>query len=185
MDKLQLGQNIRNRRKKFKLTLIEVSKRTGVSQSFLSQIEQSKVSPSLQTLNKIAAALQTTITSLLQTNSSKGKDILIKQKDRQVIDDDSKKLTIELLSKSNNDRMMQTFLFTFHGKSSTQASKYQHFGQEFIFMLEGKIKVVLDSVEYIIEKGDTLYYNSGQVHTIENYIDGTSKFIGVNTPPSF
>lgn len=185
MEKLLLGQNIRERRKQLNLTLVAVSKRTGVSQSFLSQIEQNKVSPSLQTLNKISVALQTTISFLLQKNSLRRKDALLRQADRQVIKDELQNLTIELLSKSNNDRMMETFLFTFHGKSTENASKFQHFGQEFIFVLEGKIKIVLASEEYILEQGDSLYYNSGKMHTISNYIDGTSKFIGVNTPPSF
>jgi len=69
MDYKLLGQNIKNERKKQKLTQEQLSENVGISVVFLSQIENDKGIPSLETIFKIASCLGTTIDSLLSSDS--------------------------------------------------------------------------------------------------------------------
>ena len=69
MDYELLGQNIKKERKKQKLTQEQLAENVGISVVFLSQIENNKGIPSLETTYKLACCLGTTIDSLLTANS--------------------------------------------------------------------------------------------------------------------
>lgn len=61
---LTIGQNIRRRRKACNLTLKQMSRRTGLSVSLLSQIERAESSASVSSLYKLAHALDCRLTDL-------------------------------------------------------------------------------------------------------------------------
>ena len=63
-----IGDTIRSLRKQKELTLKQMSRRTGLSISLLSQIERAESSPSISSLYKIAVALDTRIQSLFGNN---------------------------------------------------------------------------------------------------------------------
>lgn len=64
-DKVNLGKNIARLRKLNNITATELSKMVGIKQPYLSQIENGKRSPSLDVLQNIAKALNTTVSELL------------------------------------------------------------------------------------------------------------------------
>lgn len=61
-----IGARIRALRKARQLTLAEVSARCGLSVTHLSDLERQRVAPSLKTVNRIAAALETSAAELLE-----------------------------------------------------------------------------------------------------------------------
>jgi len=61
---LTIGQNIRRCRKEQDLTLKQMSRRTGLSVSLLSQIERAESSASVSSLHKLAQALDCRLTDL-------------------------------------------------------------------------------------------------------------------------
>lgn len=62
---MQLGEELRMLRKKRRVTLTEVGEKTGLSVSFLSDIERNRTNPSLDTLEKLAEYFQVTVNQLM------------------------------------------------------------------------------------------------------------------------
>ena len=60
-----------------------------------------------------------------------------------------------------------------------------HEGQEFGYVLEGKVILHLGNKTYVCDKGETFYFTTDKTHYIENIFDGISKIIWVSSPPNF
>src|SRR5680860_139692 len=103
MDKL--GFRIKKYRKKNKISLKELAEKVGLSASFLSQIESEKTYPSLQSLKKIADALQTTIGNLIGETETKKNNMVIKSKDRRIINHLGKGIEVQLLATLDKDHI--------------------------------------------------------------------------------
>jgi quercetin dioxygenase-like cupin family protein len=60
-----------------------------------------------------------------------------------------------------------------------QAHFNSHPGQEFNYVLEGAMKVILDGHEIILEKGDSLFFNSGLKHAMVSLKSKPAKFLAI------
>ena len=60
-----------------------------------------------------------------------------------------------------------------------------HEGEEFGYVLEGKISITLGKKRYTCKKGEAFYYPAEKPHSITNKHKGKSKFLWVSTPPNF
>jgi transcriptional regulator with XRE-family HTH domain len=173
-----IGAAIRSRRKKTNLTLRALAERIGVTSSFLSQVEKGKTTPSLSTLKKIADALHTTVSAVVaevDNPESCG--------DRRITADQS--LITQILTSPQSWKMMEPLLFRFTSAFAATEVRYRHAGDEFAIVLKGRLKVVLDDAEHVLEVGDSIYFNSGIPHVFLNMSDGETEVLSVNTPPNF
>ena len=62
---------------------------------------------------------------------------------------------------------------------------FPHEGEEFGYVLEGRICLELGKKKYICKKGETFYYAADKSHNISNNGNGTAKFLWISTPPNF
>ena len=60
-----------------------------------------------------------------------------------------------------------------------------HEGQEFGYVLEGSIVVVLANKQYVVHKGETFYYTTNRPHYLKNTQNKLAKLIWVSSPPNF
>ena len=60
-----------------------------------------------------------------------------------------------------------------------------HEGQEFGYVLQGKIKVYYGKKSFVVNKGETFYFTTNKLHYIENIENGISEVIWVSSPPNF
>lgn len=67
---MDIGKNIKHFRKINKLTMVELSNLTGLSQSYISEVERNIKTPSLDALFKIAEALNTSVASLIDSSDT-------------------------------------------------------------------------------------------------------------------
>ncbi len=77
-------------------------------------------------------------------------------------------------------KKMETFLVTV--PPALQDEKlhcYKHPGQEFTYVLEGRLKIVLDGHELVLTRGDSLYFDSGMEHAMLAMDNAPAKFISV------
>lgn len=186
MQEMDVGENIKKLRLEAGLSLRDLSKKSGVSPSTLSQIENNKINPNLVTLKKISDSLNVSVISLL-TISEELNISFIKESERmQVVRNTTKNGNVleEFLVDSLNRKMEPAIITMPHGTDSIE--HVSHEGEEMIFVLEGEIEVELLKVKnYRLSKGDTLYYPCTIPHIFKNISKGESKFLIVATPPSF
>ncbi len=180
-ENLSLGDKIRRLRQRKGLTLQAFSEKTGLSVAFLSQVERGKANLSVANLRKIADALGVNTLYFFESTASSRR--LIKAGERKSLPTDFKGVRMELLAEGKT--AMEPHLFYIEpGAGSEEA--YSHQGEEFIFVLEGKLEIWIDEIEhYILEPGDTLYFSSSSRHRWRNPTNNMTVVLWVNTPPTF
>ena len=180
-----LGNEIKRRRKGVHLTAKELAARIGVTSSFVSLIENGKASPSLANLKKIADALNTTVSNIVAEEGEQEDSPVVKRIHRRMVKDQSNKIITQILTSPQRWKMMEPMVFRYLKTSDLTDMRYKHAGDEFALVLKGRLKVILDDKEYVLNFGDSIYFNSGIPHIFLNASKGETEVLSVNTPPNF
>ncbi|WP_280769632.1 cupin domain-containing protein [Salipaludibacillus daqingensis] len=182
MSESELAKQIRLTRNHQGLTLKELSSRTGLSVSFLSQVERGSSSPAISSLKKIADGLEVPITSFFSpeqnTNYKTTKD---KRRSFRIEGSPAKYVR---LSGNFSTRSMEPLLVTLDPGATDRI--FQHAGEEVHYILEGTVEYMIDNEEYILSEGDTIHFPSERPHTWRNPLkDKCSTIMCVVTPKIF
>ncbi len=170
---LEVGERIRILRVNQNRTMQEVADSCSLSKSMISKIENNKTIPSVATLVKIASTLGTTISGLLEQDGW-DKAIVTSRKEafeKMVITE--KGYHIFPYASEYHEKKMQPFLFVAR-KGEVVPHQLSHDGEEFIFVLEGSMKMQVGDTEHILKTGDSLYFNALQKHGIIPITDEVS-----------
>lgn len=174
-DEVQVGDRIRQFRESRGLTLQQLADRTGFSTALLSQIENRMTSPPLGTLVKIANALDTTVSAFIGGQEERAFSI-VRKADRRIVSRVGLKeggktaYTYEALGAGKAGRKMEPFLVRLQPLADRHVSRNSHEGEEFLYVLSGKVEVFLDDYSDVLSEGDCIYYNSTiphHVHSVE------------------
>lgn len=65
------------------------------------------------------------------------------------------------------------------------ALDFPHDGEEFGYVLDGKICVILGNDKFVCKKGETFYYTADKSHGVRNIGKTNAKFLWISTPPNF
>ncbi len=177
-----VGEQIKQYRKIRKRTLASLAEELDVSASFLSQIESGRAMPSLATLKNISDVLNVTIGTLVGEGKNTSESPVVRKNERRELKEFSNGLEIRLLSPQDPYIQMEPAIFEFEEGGST-GDFSRHFGQEFIFVLDGSLEIHIASEVYFLEKGDSFYFNAFTPHLFKNICKGHTKIIRVITPP--
>jgi DNA-binding transcriptional MerR regulator/quercetin dioxygenase-like cupin family protein len=172
-----LGSNLRARRRALKLSLAEISARSGLSISFLSSVERGQCGISLGNLFRLADAYGTTVPGLQGRTSSRGAEAANRRM-RYVAN--RGRVVIEDLIASPRALEAQRIQIAPGGESE---EPYRHPGEEFICVLAGQVTFWLDEREqYVLVAGDTLSFASTRVHSWRNESSEDATVLWVNAP---
>jgi transcriptional regulator with XRE-family HTH domain len=180
----RLGERIKKRREYLKLQLNDLSRKVGISPSALSQIEKAKAFPSITTLKSISDNLITTVGELIGENETLTKNPLVKHNEMKFVLENSSGALLYLLSHHDPGKQMETYFIKLNARARTDDFMQIHPGQEFLFVLSGKIEVRLDEEKFMLNRGDSFYYNSNISHTIANKNGRKSEILWIITPPN-
>jgi len=160
-----VGDRIRILRTTQKRTLQEIADGCGLSKSMISKIENCKTVPSVATLIKIAQILGTTISVLLEKEGWAKAVVNTRGEAMEQLVSTDKGYAIFPYAAQFHGKKMQPFLFKAQ-KGEVIPHQLSHEGEEFIYIIEGEMKMQVAEVTYLLKKGDTLYFNSMQKHGI-------------------
>jgi transcriptional regulator with XRE-family HTH domain len=160
-----VGDRIRVLRTHQKRTLQEVADSCRLSKSMISKIENNRTVPSIATLVKIAQALGTNISNLLEQEGwAKAIVTNYVEAQKQLVSTE-KGYSVFPYASQFHGKKMQPFLFV-AVKGEVVPHRLSHEGEEFIYIIDGEMKMQVAEAEYLLKKGDTLYFNSLQKHGI-------------------
>jgi transcriptional regulator with XRE-family HTH domain len=182
---MSLGEKIKTCRKDKGYSLRLLASKVELSASFLSQIEQGKASPSIENLKKIANELDVRVSFLIEEEDEKRDTDIVKKDERNKVESIDSKTMISLLTTSHIEKHMEPILYEIEVGGESGRDYYTHNGEEFIFILEGKLEVYIEQKTYVLEEGDSLYFKSTQRHRFKNTGDVLVKALWVVTPPTF
>ena len=183
---IQVGKAVKARRKQNKLTLAELSKRSGLSAGMISRIENGQSSASLSSLQQIAAALSVPVISLFEY-TLESSDINFVRADQGL---GTVRVTAEeshwydILGKHVNSSMSFTASsVTLHKNDDARYPVYQGGGFIFLYAQEGSAVYRCGDQRFEMSSGDTLSFDARLSNGIESISSETFSFISVVASP--
>ncbi len=160
-DHPPVGASIRGRRLAAGLTLVELAERSGLSQPFLSQVENDRARPSMQSLYRIASALGTTPQALFAAPAVAGEATVARAHDPTVteIATDGESLRRLLLPGDAPFHVVEMV-----GLAMEFREPWQHHGLEALYVLAGPVEVDVDGAVTTLATGDFLSYPAHLPH---------------------
>lgn len=171
MSEYNIGAKIRELRHSKKLTLQDVANETKFSTALLSQIENNNVSPPIATLSRIANFFDVKIGHFFSDNEEECRFEVVRASERTVLakvvsqDGTSQGYFYEPLAIRSKDNKMDPFLLTLNEKV-TNTDTYSHNGEEFLFVMKGSAKLLLDDQSIILNEGDSVYFDANLKHRL-------------------
>ncbi len=170
MNLVELSQRIRALRLDQRLTLEEIASRTGLTRSWLSKVENFRVTPSLPALGKIAEALGTSVADLVAGLDEKPTLVIVRKKERKVVERDRSKTNTtvyESLAYKRANRAMDPFLLTVPPGAARERA-LAHEGEEFLIVQSGQVDFEYDGETHTLRSGDCLYFDGNVPHRLAN-----------------
>ena len=178
-----LGSIIRRTRKSQGMTLESLSDKTGLSLSFISQVERGITNSSINSLRKIALALNIPLGSFFEEGSPPTGPVVRKNERKVLVNADSM-LTYQLLSSEPNRRI--EFLLTRLEIGGTSAeSPMTHKGDEAALVLQGECRIELSDEKYDLKDGDSIYITENTPHKFTNIGNVPLIIVSAISPPGF
>lgn len=177
---MEIGVKIKRLRVMNQLTQEELADRCELTKGYISQLENDLTSPSISTLVDILAALGTDLKEFF--NEDIEEKVVFRQEDYILKEYDNHKM-YWLVNNSLKNEMEPIMMEMEMGCATT--FDMPHEGQEFGFVLEGKIKLHIGNKTFVVGKGESFYFTTDKTHYLENVAQGISKIIWVSSPPNF
>jgi len=177
-----LGKKIRHLRRERGMSLKDVAARTGLTSSFLSQVERDLADPSITSLRKIAEALEIPIFYFLLNHEEQSP--VVRKDRRKVLRFPESHLTYELLSPDLN-RKMEVMMARLEPGAASCEEPLAHPGEEFIIVMQGVMEINIGGEVYRLEDGDSIYYYASIPHKLWSASAEDLVFISAITPPIF
>ncbi len=177
---MQIGKKIKELRTRIGLTQEELASRCELTKGFLSQLENDLTSPSIITLSDIVEALGTNMSQFFK--EEKEEQIVFTKDDFFV--DEKEGSTIHWIVPNAQKNEMEPILLELEPNGSSNEI-VPHEGEEFAYVIAGKIEIRFDEGASILSKGDTFYIKGDKGHTLVNPYSQKAKVLWVCTPPIF
>ncbi len=169
-----LGHKLAELRKRHGMTIRELADKTGLKVSHLRAAEEGEDFLPVGDILKISRALTIDPHLLFQTEKAKEqkeqrkKDFALREKSYQY----------EVLTPGAGEKHLRTFKVTIPAGSDHPKIRYQHEGEEFIYMLQGEMEIRVGSKTQLLKKGDTIHFDSSMKHSLKN--PGTKKAVFID-----
>ena len=191
MDNTQIvGEKIKSIRETKQISVSELAERTGLAEEQINRIESNVDIPSLAPLIKIARALGVRLGTFLDDQDEVGAVICRKEESaKSTISFSNNSMNArthmhyQSLSKSKADRHMEPFIIDIEATNETNYEVSSHEGEEFIFVMEGKVEIAYGKKNHVIEAGDSIYYDSIVPHHVHGLEGQAAKILAVVYTP--
>ncbi len=175
---LPLGKRLMKLRRGKKITLKSLANETGLSTVYISQVEKGEAIPPVSVLLQLSRALEV------------DSGLLFKEEKRdtgQQKDQDYQKRTDSYayrnLTPEAKHKHLKAFKILIDPKSVHKGVSYQHAGEEFVYVLKGKVEVMVGESQNVLGPEDALHFNSSIVHKLRNLGDKKAELLVVLYTP--
>lgn len=185
-----IGEKIKSLRNSREITVDELSRAAGLTVDQITRIEENTDIPSLAPLIKIARALGVRLGTFLdEMDGEVGPVVCRKGEADDTISfsnnatDARQHMHYHSLSRSKTDRHMEPFIIDIDENGAAEFSQSAHEGEEFIMVMDGAIEVTYGKNTYVLNAGDTIYYDSIVPHHVHSYKGQAARILAVIYTP--
>ena len=179
-ENMDIGNKIKSIRLRRGLTQEELAMRSELTKGYISQLENDLASPSIATLIDILNVLGVTPQSFFA--EEKEEQVVFGKNDYFLSQNGSGEATWLIPNSQKNDMEPILLVLPEGGESDV---RYPFEGEEFGYVLEGRISVVTDGKEHVAKRGEAFYIDGAREHKIVNVGTKEAKIIWVTTPSNF
>jgi transcriptional regulator with XRE-family HTH domain len=163
---VNVGRRLREIRNNRGLSIRALAEESGLNVNTLSMIENGKTSPSVSTLQQVAAALKVSITSFFETETAAQKIVYQKAGERQAAAFTHG--TLADLGAGFSRAGLEPFIVNLQARADSGDTPIVHTGLEFVYCLEGSICYEVEDQVYLLEAGDSLLFEAYLPHRWQN-----------------
>ncbi len=183
---MKIGKTIREFRLARNMSIKELSKKTNLTSSLISQVERNLISPSLNSLTKISSALKVPMVSFFTEATLKPCPITRKKQRKKTVIFSSSHIIYQLLSPDPNKKIEFLLVEIEPEEDENEENELiTHTGEECGYVIKGELEVRLGKERYHLKEGDSIYFQSRIPHRFKNTGKGKVISIWAMTPPSF
>jgi transcriptional regulator with XRE-family HTH domain len=177
---VQLGERVRTLRVERGISVRTLATKAGFSPSFISQLENGQVSPSIASLERIAEALGTALVGFFDATSST-KNQIVRFKNRQRLTSSWSRAKIEVLGPMGGPSRPDAVMITLSPGGRSGKNPSAHSGEEFALVFDGRITLTLGSEIHELHRGDAVTFSSETPHLWENKSSGIARILIVSS----
>ncbi|MEW6665585.1 MAG: XRE family transcriptional regulator [Thermodesulfobacteriota bacterium] len=173
-----LGKRLMKMRKEKGMTLQHLANETGLTATYIGQVEKGEVIPPVAAILQLSRALQIDSSLLLREERQKaGRQSAIDYQKR------TQDYTYQNLTPEAEHKHLKAFKIFVDPKSDHKGVSYQHLGEEFIYVLKGEMEVMVGENKNLLSPGDCLHFNSSIIHRLRNISDEKAELLVVLYTP--
>lgn len=172
-----LGRFIRRLRTKAGLSLRQLAVNTDFSPSFMSQVERGQVSPSISSMEKIAAAVGVSLGEFFAAAASGDGGRVVRATERQGLASEWSSGELEALTESGSSHRLDAALITLKPGGKTGKHPRAEATEEFAFVVQGQPTLCLGPEEHRLRTGDSVTILPGELRLWRNDARSTARFL--------
>jgi len=190
-DDARIGAKITTLRETLRLSQAELAERCDCDLAVIEGLEAGKLAPSLAPLIKITRSLGVRLGTLLDDDSNVG-PVVTRRDQAEAVErlkslatsSDAGTLDFFSLAQGKTSRHMEPFMITVHPAPVGSHSLSSHEGEEFVYVLDGRIEVEYGRELHVLDPGDSIYYDSIVPHQLRAHGDDTARILAVVYAPA-
>lgn len=179
---MNIGEKIKNLRVQNGLTQEELATRAELTKGFISQVERDIASLSIATLVDVLECLGTNLQEFFSEEHDE--KIVFSKEDYFVSNNSEDGIEITWLVPNSQKNDMEPIMLTLPVGTKTEIDD-AHPGEEFGYVMQGTIIVQLGEKKFKAKKGESFYYKTNNLHSLENIGKSQAVILWIATPPNF
>ena len=176
------GKRLRSRRKAKGLSLRELGKKINLTASFLAQVERGEANPSILSLQRIANALDVPIFYFFSQSERERR--VVSRANRAKLSFPDSNVTYELLLPNLDHKSMGLVIRVGPGERIDPIRPPEPI-EEWLLLIEGEVTVYIAGNQYPLNPGDSIWYESWELQSVESTGDTEAVLVCNMTPPAF
>jgi transcriptional regulator with XRE-family HTH domain len=179
-----IGDRIRTVRERKGVTLKALAEKAGVSESLVSQIERNRVSPSLDTLLAIIAALEIDLDWLFRDLKRNKQVTIVRSGERRVTRAGGIEFQhLSVMRDGSEEHAVVACYLTMEPGTETGDTEYGHIGRELGVIVNGKAVLSYGIETYELDEGDSVSFSSEIPHKLRNAGESALVALWITIPP--
>jgi transcriptional regulator with XRE-family HTH domain len=172
----RLGRRVRALRRERGLTLDGLARRSGVSRAMISKLERGEKNPTLVVAAKVAAGLGVSLSQVVGVEERR-EVVVVRRERRMVMRDPETGFERQLLSPSFGGRGIEFIRNVVPiGSTSGEFPPHRRGVSEYVVVERGRLRALLGTDEYFLERGDALYFEADVTHRFDNAGEGECSY---------
>jgi transcriptional regulator with XRE-family HTH domain len=187
LSSYEIGAKLRQLRLRKKIALVDLGRHAGLSASMLSQLENSRLVPTLPTLVRIATVFDVGVEYFFGDRKQEREFVVVRKDERIRFPDRPDNPTpnyfFECLSCLSREKAAQVYLADIVRVPEESVQEHAHDGSEFFHVLEGSVTIRYSDEDHLLSTGDSVYFDSSAPHAYRGMSRAPARAIVVTSAP--